>query len=268
MDLRIFLIKVFLLLNFPFSHAMAESKWTIGGGIGHLNANAYIGTNEKTIINVPFPYFKLSTKWFDANKESTQLKLFNQTPFRLGLNYDVSLPVKSEDISKREGMSDLDPLLQIGPMLSYQLNINSNFVWKWELPLLYAFSINDRTFNPNGWNVMPRISANLIITEFKSTSSLTWSFGPVYGSKQYHQYYYSINDADSTTNRSEYLATEGLAGYRINFSFRKETENYWFGFYIRHQNLTNAVFVDSPLVSDTQYWSTGIGMGWRFAGNL
>lgn len=266
-NLKYKILLVFLFLNVSFGSAVAETKWVIGAGLGHIRANSYIGSSEKTSITTPFPYFKVETKWFDVTKEALQLKLFEETPFRIGLNYDLGLPVKSNEISLRVGMSDLDPVLQIGPMVSYQLDIDSEVIWKWELPVLYAFSISDGDLKSIGWNVMPRISASSVRKEGSSESVLTWSFGPVYASEAYNQYYYSVNAFDVTTTRNEYDAIDGSAGYRMNLSFRKELNGYWFGFHLRYQDLSNAVFVGSPLVDEKNYWSAAIGMGWQFSGN-
>lgn len=246
----------------------AETLWKFGIGIGNISANSYPGSDQTESITSPIPYLKVKTEWFDLDREGLHTNWFKNTNFRLDFSFDLGLPVESEKNNLRTGMSDLEPVGLIGPMLIYQLEDSDQKKWQLQLPLAYAYAFDNLDAHSVGWSINPRIYFNYLIKNSGYPVDVSVSLGPVYNSDQFHQYYYNVDVADVMTGRNEYHAEEGRAGHRFNLSVTQRVDGYWLGLYIRYQNLSDAVFVDSPLVSRNDYWFIAVGASWLFAGNL
>ncbi len=246
---------------------MADAKWELGAGIGHLSTNAYIGSSETVLVTTPVPFIKLKTDFFDLSEGAIKMLWFENTPFRLSFNFDLGLPVESNKVLVRQGMDDLDAVLQVGPMVSYLLSTGQPLNWKFELPLTAALSLGEAGLDSVGWVFTPRIVMRLQLNNDASPLDLEVSLGPVYGAKDYHQYYYSVSQNDSTLARNEYNANGGYAGYRLNVSFTKRVNDIWFGLYMRYHNLSDAEFSDSPLVDQKDYWLVTFAASWIIGSN-
>jgi len=259
---------IIILLLIHNSPVTAETLWKLGAGIGNITANSYPGSDETESVTSPIPYLKVKTKWFDLDREGLHTNWFKQTNFRVDFTFDLGLPVESEKNSLRTGMSDLQPVGLIGPMLIYQLADSEQIKWQLQLPLAYAYAFDGLDASSIGWSINPRIYFNYLIKNDGYPVDVSASFGPLYGSEDFHQYYYNVTADYANSNRSIYNTEEGDAGYRLNVSMTQRKNGYWLGLYLRYQNISNAVFVDSPLVKEKDYWFVGLGISWLFAGNL
>lgn len=257
----------FVFIAFFTNQANAEDKWELGMGLGHLTSHAYMGSSEQVTLTTPVPFIKLQTDWFDLSEGSLKMNWFEDTPFRLSFNFDVGLPVESKDVELRQGMDDLDPIVQVGPMITYHLENVGNVEWKIEAPVLFAYSADGADLDSTGWTFTPRIAMRFQINNAKSPLDLEMSLGPVYSAKKYHQYYYSVASNDVNTDRGFYQSDGGFAGYRLNMSFTKRVDDLWFGLYLRYHNLSDAEFRDSPLVEQDEFWLVTFAASWIFTSN-
>lgn len=263
--MKYILLVFILIISIPVN---AETLWKLGAGIGNVTANSYPGSGQTETITSPIPYFKIKTEWFDLDREGLHTNWFEKTRFRLDFGFDLGLPVDSEDNNLRTGMPDLQPVGQIGPLLLYQLYDSPKLKWQVQLPLTYAFEFNDLETRSVGWSANPRIYFNYLYGDADLPLDISLSLGPVYGSEDFHQYYYAVEPAYITPSRSAYQAEAGAAGYRFNLSVTRRMNGYWLGLYIRYQDVSDAVFLDSPLVDQQDYWFIAVGASWLFAGNL
>jgi len=246
----------------------AETLWKFGVGIGNVTANSYPGSDETESITSPIPYLKVKTEWFDLDREGLHTNWFKNTNFRLDFSFDLGLPVKSDENELRNGMPDLEPVGLIGPLLIYQLHDTKKLKWQIHLPLTYAYRFDNIDASSIGWVSNPRIYFNYLVENDGYPVDVSVSFGPVYGSEDFHQYYYDVAANYTNVNRNSYSSNEGEAGYRFNVSVTQRMNGYWLGLYIRYQNISEAVFADSPLVKEEDYWFIAVGASWLFAGNM
>jgi len=261
--------KIFIVIGLIMTSSVsAETQWKLGAGIGNLTANSYPGSDQTEIIISPIPYFKIKTEWFDLDREGLHTHWFESTRFRFDVSFDLGLPVDSDDVALRKGMPDLSPVGLIGPMLKYQLFESATLKWQLHFPITYAFEIDDLEAYSIGWVSNPRIYLNYLHGDTKLPLDISLSLGPIYGSADYHQFYYAVEQSFVTMNRSAYTTEAGRAGYRFNLSLTKRMNGYWLGLYVRYQDLSEAVFIDSPLVNKKDYWFVALGASWLFAGNL
>jgi len=89
--------------------------------------------------------------------------------------------------------------------------------------------------------------------------------GALFGSRSYHDTYYSVAPLYATPVRPVYQSRAGLhslsltalARYRLNDSMTLFSA-------LRYRNLASGVIADSPLVKDQNYLSATIGLAWSF----
>ena len=246
----------------------AEVLWKLGAGIGNVTANSYPGSEQTESVTSPIPYLKVKTEWFNLDNEGLHTNWFENTRFRLDFSFDMGLPVDSNTNKLRNGMPDLDPVGQIGPLLIYQLVEQKKLKWQLQLPLTYAYAFDDLDANSIGWASNPRIYFNYLHNGRNYPLDIVMSFGPMYASKDFNQYYYDVELPFVNATRAVYEADAGFSGYRLNVSVTRRMNGYWLGFYGRYQSLSEAVFVESPLVNQKDYWFIAVGASWLFAGNL
>ena len=86
--------------------------------------------------------------------------------------------------------------------------------------------------------------------------------GPLFANRRYDNYFYSVPPQNATASRPVYQAAGGYAGAQFVVDISKRFPHYWFGAFVRYDNLTGAVFEDSPLVRQENYWSAGFAFAW------
>ena len=86
--------------------------------------------------------------------------------------------------------------------------------------------------------------------------------GPIYASEEYHDYYYEVAPAYATPSRPAYDARAGYSGSRLTLTVSRRFAKFWVGAFARYDNLSGAVFADSPLVKKNDAFMAGIGIAW------
>jgi len=141
---------------------------------------------------------------------------------------------------------------------------DSNHILWFKFPLRVAFSVGDPFIKYQGYNLAPYIQ---IFNRYPSRSSewrLKMSLGPIFGDTRYHSYYYNVDAQYAMPGREEYRASSGYSGSRISFSFARNSKHLFFGIFARYDNLSSAVFTDSPLVETENSFMYGLALAWVF----
>jgi outer membrane scaffolding protein for murein synthesis (MipA/OmpV family) len=86
----------------------------------------------------------------------------------------------------------------------------------------------------------------------------------MYGSERSHDYFYSVAPQYATASRPAYDAEAGYAGSQVLVSLSKRFPKYWLGAFARWDSLNGAVFADSPLVRQENYFAAGFAIAWVF----
>jgi MipA family protein len=89
--------------------------------------------------------------------------------------------------------------------------------------------------------------------------------GPVFGSADYHEYYYSVAPRFATADRPAYDAQSGFGGMQWTGSITRRREQLWVGAFVRAQSLQGSEIEDSPLVHTRSGVAAGIAFAWIFA---
>lgn len=267
--LKIFLNSL-LALNLFYSGGAVSNEiiWDLGAGVAAFNMDLYPGSADKKNYVLPLPYFTLIAEKLEIDKGIRGF-LFESEHVVLDVSADFGIPVESDDSRVRVGMPDLDATLQFGPSLEFLLTDvrKDQLNMRFELPLRAVIASDIKHTTNEGWLLEPRFSMEKRRL-LKSGLSMRLTVGVKYATGDYHAYYYDVEPVFSTATRPVYVSSKGYGGAftELGASWREGNWIWWT--FMRYQNLNGAVFEDSPLVEDKNYYLLGLGFAWVFAQNL
>ncbi len=247
----------------PAAAAAQKPLWEIGAGLTTLNFPDYRGSDQNRTYTLPLPYFVYRGEYLKADRHGVRGTFLHSDRIDFNISIGASLPVNSNDNRAREGMPNLDPTLEIGPSLDVTLWRTPRERYKLDLrlPLRSVFTVAGGVHDI-GWVATPCI--NLDVADFAGYAG--WNFGmlagPMYGSRSYHEYFYSVQPQYATATRPAYDAPGGYAGSQFIMALTKRYPKYWLGAFVRWDTLQGAVFKQSPLVKRDFYFAAGIGIAW------
>lgn len=232
----------------------------LGASLFALNAPDYRGSRNDSSYLIPIPYIKYRGERLRID-EGTQGVMVDTENLLIALSGDVSLPVDN-DTPERAGMAELDAIIEVGPSLNYRFYRYAQSAWWIDLPLRFAYTLNG-DLDHIGYVFQPRFAWRKPARRLGDWK-LRVNFGPLYASNAHHDYFYSVSPAEATPTRPVFSAEGGYSGLRSEFTWSRRYGEYWFGGFLRYDNLRHSEIEASPLVSETESWTTGIALGWIF----
>lgn len=246
-----------------YSEAKESNHLNIGAGLSFISVPEYIGSSLQKQYILPYPYIYYDSEDFTIEKNMLFRHLYHSKNVLIDLSFSGTLPVKSDSESLRFNMEELDPTIEIGPNFIYKLfyfDDEKSYI-SIELPVRSVWSIDFTNIHQEGYISNPNIYSKYYINK---DTQLELSTGPTFASKEYHNYFYEVTLKDKTVNRSEYHSKSGYGGWKTSIGITHEKNNIWYGAFVRYYNLNNAVFLDSPLVSNNSALFYGVAISYIF----
>lgn len=261
--LRVFLIGA-LLLALP-AHAERVPKWELGLGLGTAYIPDYRGSDEYRTYIVPWPYVVYRGSALSLDREGLQSHLFGSARLHFVASINASTPVNSGKNSARVGMRNLGVAFEAGPMLETPLwyGEHGNDLL-FQLPLRGVVAADARRADAIGWVVNPRVMWRVPHLG-RANIDFDASAGPLYASNAYHDYYYRVEERYATPIRPAYDPGGGYSGTRITLAGTRRVGVWWFGAYLRYDNLAGTSFHDSPLLRTDHAFVASIGLSYILA---
>lgn len=232
--------------------------WELGLGIGGLHQPYYVGTKQNRTFAFPAPMPIYRGKVIKSDDEGVRAELFNSENFKLEFSLDFNLAVDSDDVDLRIGMPDIDSRLQIGPSLEVKLAHSDHSQWQLNFPIRASIGIGDDGLDESGVTIAPNV------TYFRDFdwSGTPWragvALGPQFGSRDYQNLYYGVDQAFATDTREAYNADSGYSGSRLLMTLRSQNRERLWVWFVRYENISGATFEDSPLVETNGGLSVGL----------
>ena len=246
-------------------HAGHLPLWEVGIGIGTLSTPVYRGSTTERDYALPFPYaiYRGSFLQVDSD-EGIRGKLFASEDLRLDLSLAGNVPVRDNDDSAREGMPELDPLIELGAELIMTLwrPEHHDHSFSFNLPLRLVYSVGDPLLDYQGMTLSPYLNYNIRDENEATLTRYNISFGPIFASSRYHDYFYEVAPEFVTPTRPQYEPDSGYGGSRVTLSATRHYNRFMLGAFARYDNLERAEFADSPLVETRNYFVFGFVFGW------
>ncbi len=258
-------------LSIVCSTAHAEEGlplWEAGAGGTVLRVPDYRGSEEVRNYVFPLPWLVYRGEILRADREGLRAQLFNSPRADLNLSVNGSVPVDSDRNRAREGMEDLRPILELGPLLNLHLIGSANTQYQLDLRVPVRAAVTIRSgLEYVGYVTAPQL--NLDMRFPSATASDRWNIGMLietpFSDRKLHNYFYGVSAADATATRPQYSARSGYGGWQILAAVSRRTDHWWLGGFIKYDNVGGAVFADSPLVTQKRQVSGGIALLYIFA---
>jgi outer membrane scaffolding protein for murein synthesis (MipA/OmpV family) len=237
------------------------SDLTLGVGIAAVDYPHYPGSPQSDTLVAPLPYLEYEGDWLSIDRDGIQASLFKSDRVKLDISVSGSLPVNNDDDILREGMDDLELILEVGPELELKLAQWGNHHVELHLPLRAALELDPSDgIEPVGWVFDPRLHY-----EWRTQSTeFEIDLGAYFADQKYNQLLYGVSPQFETLERSQYEAQSGLVGYRLSSTIQYDVGAWSFLAYARYMDLSSAKNAASPLFVDDTYVLFGVGAIWRF----
>lgn len=243
-----------------------KTEWSMGIGLGAFNYNHYPGAKKTNNLFFPTPYFTFKSPRFEIDRGIKSF-LYHSKTIVLNISADFGLPVDSDETQARKGMPDLDLMIQVGPSLEFLLSDKNYFDIRFEVPLRVAYALDFKQAENIGYLIEPRFSFNHHRSA-KTGLAHKATVGLKFATQDFHQYYYDVADEFVTADRAAFNSDSGYGGSFLKYRISYKSDDFVYWAFFRYQSLRGAVFEDSPLVLEKDYYFIGIGFAWIFANSI
>lgn len=245
------------------------SLWELGVGGGTVDVANYPSSSQRNVVSTALPYAVYRGDIFrigDGN--GVRAVVVDKKDLEVGLSFGGAFSADSEDGTVREGMPELDFLLEVGPQAIYRIKDyafknGGNARLNARLQVRAAFSTDFSGIDNRGFVLNPVLTYQQRGRLFENTA-LSTSIGLVFATERFHDYFYEVPDQFITDQRTAYDAKGGYLGTRlaINISFPiTDTIRGFAG--LGAQIHSGSVNEDSPLYEKDITYSAGLGFVWR-----
>ncbi len=252
---------IFFLLIFFLSLQITYAKDSLSLGLGgsFLSYPSYLGSKKQNTLFVPIPYIKYRSKYLNIDKDKVYNEIYKKNKFSLEFSLVGTLPSKN-DGSLREGMPNLDAVFEIGPKLMYNIVKKGNMESNIEIPIRAAFSIGSKIDYEGYFSSLDFSSKIRLYKDF----DFIFTSGISYSSKKLNNYYYEVKKEYVTANREEYHSKSGYSTFHNSIALTRKSDKFGFGVFLKHYNLNNSVFLDSPLIETKNSFFYGTALIYFF----
>ncbi len=249
------------------AHAEPQPLWEVGIGATGLSLPDYRGSDERRGYLYPFPYLVYRGDALRVDRQGVRGIFFRSERLELDLSIYGTPPVDSSNNATRRGMPDLDPTLELGPLLGLNLMRDRENDRRLDLrfPLRAVIATDLSHAQQAGYVFQPQLNLALRPAFLDGKWNLGMQLGVQYGSRRYHEYFYGVDAQFATPERPAYAARAGYSGMLALASISRRFSRYWVGGFMRYDTLKGAVFEDSPLLRRQQSTMAGIAFAWIFA---
>jgi outer membrane scaffolding protein for murein synthesis (MipA/OmpV family) len=246
-------------------NARAELKplWEFGMGVGALAFPDYRGSDSTQTYVVPLPYFVYRGPLLKADRDGARSVFVENESVELNLSLNATTPVRGHSEGARHGMPNLKATVEFGPSVDWHVWHSPDRKYKFDVrvPIRAPFTI-EAPPRSIGFVISPDLNLDIADPAGFKDWKLGLATGPVFASRKYHEYFYSVPSRYATPSRPEYRAAGGYGGTAFIVALSKRFPNYWVGGFVRYDTLENARFEASPLVERKNAWFGGIGIAW------
>ena len=250
-------------------HAEERPLWELGVGPVELYLPDYRGSDQGRAYAYPFPLIVYRGEHFKSDREGIREIVFQSDRVQLDFSFNATQPVDSGSNLARHGMPDLDPTIEVGPVLGIVLardrEIDYTYRLRLRLPARAVIATDFRHAQSQGWMTNPHLNLDVRPAFLGGRWNIGLNLGPVFATQKYHQYFYGVAPQFATPERPAYDARGGYSGTTLLASISRQIGRVWIGAFLRYDLLAGASFEPSPLVRQNSALAGGIAIAWVFS---
>ena len=236
-------------------------KWELALGAGAVSFPYYPGSASSRTFVFPAVVPLYRGKYLKLDDDGLRGELYDSDRFDLDFSVDFNLAVDSEDVEERLGMPDLDHIVQVGPSLEWMLKKYDNDEWLFKLGLRAAVAVDGFDFNATGYTANPQLTWYRNFDAWNRSWRLGVTGGLLFGSENYHDFYYQVDQEFSTAGRRQFDASGGFSGFRSIATMVSRNPKSWMALFARYENYSGASYEDSDLLGA----SDGLTIGFVYS---
>lgn len=244
--------------------AVEKPLWEAGLGVAVIDFPDYRGADERHSYALPLPYLIYRGEVLQSDRDGARGLFLKTERYDLDISLNGSIPVDSSDNAARSDMPDLDPTLEIGPKLVVKLlrSRDGDVQIGLTLPARTVIATDFSHTRNVGWVFEPRVDVDFRHTWLGEGWNVGVTFGPLYGDKRYHNYFFGVAPEFATAQRAAYTADGGYAGLRLLGSLSRRFPSFWVGAFVRADTLAGSVVEASPLIRQKESYAAGFAVTW------
>lgn len=232
-------------------------------GVAPVTFPDYRGADQQSTYVLPLPYLIYRGDRLKVDRSGPRGILFETERLQLDLSLNASVPVESDDNDARRGMPDIDPTVEIGPVLKYHItDEHGPLSSRLELPVRAVIATDFSSLDYVGWLVLPSLWVET--HDLIGGWNLSLGVGPIFADSSYHDYFYGVAPEFATLQRPAFEADSGYSGASILFGGSRRYQKVWVGAFVRYDNLAGVAFEGSPLFKTEHAFMAGFGVAWIF----
>lgn len=239
--------------------------WEIGLVGSSATLPDYPGSDRNRVRVLPLPYAIYRGERLRADNGGLRGRYRFTPDVELDLSFGGALPADSDGNPVREGMPDLDLLLEIGPRLTVVFaRPEADSSVSVALPVRAVFSTDFSDIDQRGLLIAPEL-----VYSDRQLAGSAWrtrlSIGPVFGTERLMDYFYGVAPALARAARPAYEAKGGYLESRLGFALsRPLSKSFTLFTFLRLSSLEGAANANSPLLRETFNYSGGFGLAYTF----
>lgn len=239
------------------------AEWAVGASVGAVGFSDYPGSSDHQIHPLILPHVVYRGERVTIDPQGAKAQLTRTDRVVLDLSLGAGLPVDSEHASARQGMPDLDAVVELGPSLEMDLAHRDAWDLRLKLQARSGFALNS-DLPQVGWRASPHL--DLEHAGGDTGWRLKFKLGADWMDRDLAGYYFEVRPEDARPSRPAFEPDGGYAGaYVFAGASRYLSRRIWVGGFVRYRNLSGASFEDSPLVETPHAFSAGMVVAYLFA---
>lgn len=240
-----------------------DKKWDLGVGLGSVYGPDYRGSDEYRNFSSVIPYVVYHGTFIKTDREGVKAEFFSSDNINFSLSASAYISPNSDENKRRENMPTLGSTIELGPSVNIRLSGSDlTHGWHIQLPWRAVFAVGGSRNQMIGSVIQPQ----LVYLNSFSSWSLRYRTGVMFGSNDYHDYYYSVEPQYATTARREFNARSGYSGFTNEVALSRELNiqdiKTRFAFFVRHDNLQDVKFKNSSLFVSENVVRSGVAFIW------
>jgi outer membrane scaffolding protein for murein synthesis (MipA/OmpV family) len=246
-----------------------DPLWEVGLFAGATRLPHYRGSDEYSLYAIPAPFVIYRGKWIQASREGVNGLLLRGKRWETLVSLNGNPPVPGSN-DARDGLEDLDPLIEFGPGVRWYFAGRDP-----ELDLYLLAAVRGvNSVQLEGGLEAPyrglRGGLNLVCRRKRPFGLERWTAGVNLGvdlaDEPYNSYLYDVPASGARPDRPAYDAQGGYGGFSTAaFVTRQIGERLWLSGYARWDNLTGAAASHSPLLRAENNLVLSAALVWRIA---
>lgn len=265
--MRAALLALLLCSSALTARAEPRPQWELGFGATGFTLPDYRGSDERRGYLYPLPYLVYRGESVRVDRQGVRGIFFESDRVQFDFSINGTPPVDSSRNQARQGMPDLDPTLEVGPLINVTLlrERAEGRQLDLRLPLRAVIATDFSHARAAGWVFNPNLALNVRPDIGGGRWNLGVNTGPIFATRKYHEYYYGVAPQFATPGRAAYSAPGGYSGWMGLVSLSRRYQKFWVGGFARYDVLSGAAFEESPLVRRHSAYMAGVAVAWILA---